>query len=68
MDNQNHICNICGKPMNIFDKQNNFFIQNEQVGYGSEHDGTRLSLHICCECMDAIISNCLVNPIEDKNE
>jgi hypothetical protein len=57
-------CNLCGKDLNLFDKQENFSIHKE-IGYGSEHDGDTLDLQICCECMDEIIKKCVLSPITE---
>lgn len=57
-------CNLCGKELNIFDTIENYSI-TKKIGYGSIHDGESLDLHICCECMDAIISQCVVDPVEE---
>lgn len=58
----NNICNKCGKALDIFDKQEDFTIEKE-LGYGTIHDGSSLRLHLCCECMDKLISECKISPI-----
>lgn len=63
-----HVCNICGKSFDIFDEQGNYSIFNKRMGYGSDNDGACLDLHICCECMDAIISNCTISPLSEEDE
>ena len=61
------ICNKCGKQMDIFDVQEDFSIERD-LGYGTSHDGDRLELHLCCECMDKLISECKISPIIDEVE
>jgi hypothetical protein len=56
------VCNICGKPFDIFDKENGFVVRT-RVGYGSIHDGDELNFGLCCECMDKLIAKCKVSPI-----
>ena len=57
------VCNYCGKELDIFDKQENFVIHNQQIGYGSVHDGDSAYLRLCCDCFDKLVSECKVNPI-----
>ena len=59
------ICNVCGKKLGFFDIQENFTIERE-LGYGTTHDGDTLELHICCDCMDKLISGCKVSPIIER--
>lgn len=68
MSNVKHVCNVCGKPFDVFDEQGNYSIYNKEMGYGSENDGSCLDLHICCDCMDAIIASCEISPLSDENE
>lgn len=56
------LCNICGKPLDLFDMQENFYI-HKKIGYGSEHDGDYVDLHLCCDCFDKIVASCKVSPI-----
>lgn len=56
-------CNKCGKKMDVYDTQQNCSIQG-QLGYGSEYDGEFLDLDLCCECMDKLINECKISPIE----
>lgn len=55
-------CNLCGKPMDMFDNAQGNHLEH-RIGYGSEHDGENLNLHICCDCMDEIINRCVVSPL-----
>lgn len=57
-------CNICGKPFNEYDEEQDFSIV-KRIGYGSVHDGKTLELDICCECMDKLIEKCVESPIID---
>lgn len=63
---KNTYCNLCGKELNEFDVQENYSL-HRHIGYGSEHDGETLDLHICCECMDEIINKCIVDPTNGYN-
>lgn len=56
------VCNRCGKVMNRFDLQQEFYYHRE-LGYGSEHDGDMIELDLCCECIDRIVDTCLISPI-----
>lgn len=56
------VCNLCGDPLDIFDKQENLTISTT-LGYGSAHDGEKLELRFCCACMDWIIDQCERTPI-----
>jgi hypothetical protein len=56
------VCSICGKPFDIFDRENGFVV-NTRAGYGSIHDGDKISFGLCCECMDKLIAKCKVSPI-----
>ncbi len=60
-------CNMCGKPFDLFDFQNNFSI-DRYAGYGSIYDEEHVQLDLCCECMDDIISNCKISPLESDEE
>ena len=48
--NGNFICEICGKPDMVASR-----IRLE-ANYGSVNDGTRLTLNVCGDCIDKIIS------------
>lgn len=55
-------CNICGKDMDFWDRQQRFDM-NVDVGYGSIHDGESVELHICCDCFDKLLDRCVVSPV-----
>lgn len=57
------VCNICGKPLDIFDETEGLAIC-KHLGYGTAYDGNDLDFHTCCACMDKIISSCKVSPIK----
>lgn len=59
------VCNICGKPFDRWDKQENLHIYRD-LGYGTKHDGSFLELDICCACMDTLIEECKISPIIEK--
>ena len=56
-------CNKCGKKLDIWDIQENFSMQRH-LGYGSRYDGDNLDLDLCCDCMDKIIEECAIPPVE----
>lgn len=58
-------CNMCGKDMDIFDKQTGISFIGKLLGYGSEFDGDVLNIHICCDCLDKIIKCCKISPLEN---
>lgn len=55
-------CNKCGREMDIFDTTLRFGLY-KRLGYGSIHDGDYIELDICCDCLDAIIDSCVIDPI-----
>lgn len=57
------VCNCCGKKLDVFDRQERFYIHKFQIGYGSVHDGNGVHLQLCCECFDKLVEQCKVNPI-----
>ena len=58
------VCNKCGKPFDIWDKQENFQIYRN-LGYGTKYDGSKLDLNLCCNCMEELVDGCWINPIID---
>ncbi len=56
-------CNMCGKPFDFFDAQNDFSI-DRFIGFGSVNDEEHLQLELCCDCMDRIIAECKIPPLE----
>lgn len=59
------ICNVCGKTLDIWDLQEDFTIRRH-LGYGTKHDGDRLHIQLCCECMEKLIDQCRVSPIHER--
>lgn len=64
------ICNICGKDFDLWDEQEDFSLRRH-VGYGSEFDGSRIDLDMCCTCFDKlmntyILPQCVISPISDE--
>ena len=57
-------CNVCGKTLDMWDKQEDFSIQRS-LGYGTVHDGEELDIHLCCDCMDKLISSCKISPVKE---
>lgn len=58
------VCNLCGKELDFFDRQENFTIHT-RIGYGSIHDGDKVHLQFCCDCFDKVVAMCTVSPIEE---
>lgn len=56
-------CNKCGKTLDIFDRQEDFSITKERLGYGTKFDGDKLKLHLCCDCLEELVNGCKVSPI-----
>lgn len=55
-------CNLCGKRFSFWDEQEKYSIHTT-CGYGSENDGATIELDLCCDCMDALVKKCIINPI-----
>lgn len=56
------ICNKCGKEFDCWDEQEGFSIHS-YCGYGTKYDGDKLDLDLCCDCMEKLIDECVVSPI-----
>lgn len=56
-------CNKCGKKMDMWDIQEDFSLQRN-LGYGSRYDGDNLDLDLCCDCMDKLIEECVIPPVD----
>ncbi|MBR3741714.1 MAG: hypothetical protein IKN04_14880 [Clostridia bacterium] len=50
----NRVCNMCGKPFDMWDDQENFGF-DYYVGYGSKHDLEHIRANFCCACFDNIL-------------
>lgn len=37
----------------------------KRLGYGTKNDGDILDLHLCCQCMDKLVDECDISPIEE---
>ena len=61
--NTNAVCNLCGKRLDLLDLQNRLFIC-KTLGYGSEFNGKRVDLRMCCNCFDRLVEGCDVAPID----
>lgn len=57
------ICNKCGKHFDMWDKSEDFSFY-AQLGYGTKYDGSTLKLDLCCSCMEKLIDECKISPIE----
>lgn len=65
-EKKEHICNMCGDKFDMWDEQEMFAIEKDRLGYGTVYDGSRLNLKLCCRCMEHLIKDCRVNPIEER--
>jgi Fe2+ or Zn2+ uptake regulation protein len=59
------VCNKCGKKFDMWDSYENYSI-NAHLGYGTKYDGDNLELHICCDCMEKLIDECIISPIKEN--
>lgn len=61
------VCNVCGKDFDEWDKQESFGL-NYDIGYGSDFDGSKIRLDLCCRCFDDLMNHilpkCKISPIE----
>lgn len=60
------ICNKCGRELDMWDRQEDFTIK-KHLGYGTIYDGDRLELKLCCKCLEELVEECKVSPIETEN-
>lgn len=67
MEDKRRVCNLCGKEFDLWDDSLDIHIRRD-IGYGSEHDGERLDMRVCCECLDKLISACKVSPVKEPGE
>ena len=58
-------CNMCGKPLDFWDVQEDFSL-HRHLGYGTKFDGSRLSIQLCCDCMERVIEQCNISPVTDN--
>jgi len=49
----------------MWDISENFHI-HKNLGYGTKYDGDNLKLNLCCSCIEEIIDNCTISPIEEN--
>lgn len=56
-------CTLCGKAMDEFDENQNLTIHT-RLGYGSVHDGDLVHIRLCCDCIDSLIDDCVLDPFE----
>lgn len=59
------VCNKCGKMFDLWDTQEDFSIERV-LGYGTKYDGDKMNIHLCCECMEKLVDECIVSPISDN--
>lgn len=61
-----YICNKCGNPFDMWDKQEAFHIYR-QLGYGTKYDGSELELDLCCKCLEKLVEECKISPVIEKD-
>lgn len=57
------VCNLCGDKLRLCDLRNRFVI-DRQISYGSEYNGSRVVLRMCCSCFDRLVEGCAITPID----
>lgn len=67
MIQEKNVCNYCGKELDVFDLQQDFFIHT-RIGYGSIYDGDFVRLQLCCDCFDKLVGACKVSPIIEDDD
>lgn len=60
--NHQSVCHLCGKKLDLFDRQQKFTI-HKRVRYGSSYDGETVCLNLCCDCFDKLVAECRVSPL-----
>lgn len=65
------ICNICGREFDAFDRLSGLALR-QHLGYGSTHDGSNVSLDLCCHCFDELLDTyllpkCEISPLEEED-
>lgn len=58
-------CNICGKELDEADRHQCFSLY-QKIGYGSKYDGMYVSIDLCSSCMDSLIDECKISPLEEN--
>ena len=58
-------CNMCGRKLDLIDLRCGFSLY-ERMGYGTKYDGDMLDLHLCCECIESLIEECVLSPISTE--
>lgn len=58
-------CNICGETLSYVDVVSGISLE-KIISYGSIHDGGKLDIHICCNCMDDLIDRCTIYPVSGE--
>lgn len=68
MVNNKHVCNRCGQELDFWDRQEDFSIRKERLGFGTRYDGDSMNLRLCCGCMNSLIESCLISPVEERTD
>lgn len=63
-------CNMCGKELDVFDRQEGFRIGKMSpypIGYGSTHDGEMCDCKLCIRCFDFLMGKTAfkINPFSE---
>lgn len=48
------VCSVCGKELDFWDEEQRFLIDHH-VGYGSIYDEDHIKEQLCCDCLDKLI-------------
>ena len=66
-NNEAKVCNLCGRDFDEFDQFEDYNI-HKKLGYGTIFDGEILDLHLCCLCMERLITKCEVSPLTSPED
>lgn len=58
-------CNMCGKEFDEWDWIADNSI-HKKIGYGSKYDFSEIHIDLCVDCMDKLIEQCKINPIDGE--
>lgn len=54
---------MCGKDIDDNEREDSWgFV--DTLGYYSKYDGSKITMDLCPECVDKIIEQCIISPIE----
>ena len=56
-------CNLCGRDIDG-DEWEDCWSMVEILGYYSKHDGDAVTMDLCPDCVDKLIEQCVISPID----